>query len=167
MQGCTITELLYRVNKDDEVLGSVERDRAHLDGILHRSGVIFLSRRNNDILVQWRSEKKTTFPDCYECSASFHVTFGESYEEAAIRELKEEAGISAPVKYLGKFTHFDPPENEVVAVFIAYSNDRIKIDKQETDSVRFYPKKEVEKIARSDKAAPWFKGAWKIARSAL
>src|SRR5207244_12184401 len=49
------------------------------------------------------------FPGCWDSSSSFHVTFGETYEQAARGELKEETGISAPLTYLGKFSYHIPP----------------------------------------------------------
>lgn len=162
-----MTELLYKVDKRDRILGSVEKDEAHEKGILHRSGVVFLMRSDDKILVQWRSGKKKTFPNCYECSASFHVTFGETYKQAAERELKEEIGVTARVHYLGKFTHFDYPENGTVAVFSARSDGKITLDSNETDYIRFYSVSRIDQIARSDKAAPWFKGAWDIARDKI
>ena len=88
-------ELLYHVTKEDSVLGSVERSTAHRDQILHRAGMIFVIRSDGRILLQHRSPSKTIFPDCWDSSSSFHVTFGETYEQAARRELKEETGISA------------------------------------------------------------------------
>ncbi len=162
-----MTELLYKVDKRDRILGSIERDNAHEKGVLHRSGVVFLVRSDGKILVPWRNEKKKTFPNCYECSASFHVTFGETYKQAAERELEEETGVTAPVRYLGKFTHFDYPENEIVAVFYAKSDDKITLDPSEADYASFYSIRRVDQIANSDKAAPWFKGSWKIARDRI
>ena len=100
------------MGKDDSVLGSIERSKAHLDQILHRSGMTFLVRSDGTILIQRRSPN-TTFPGCWDSSSSFHVTFGEIYEQAAIRELKEETGVSATITYLGKFTYRVPPENEM------------------------------------------------------
>ena len=155
-------EMLYKVNEKDEVLGSIERNKAHKQGVLHRSGAIYLFRSDGQLLIQTRSKTKETFPDCYDSSAAFHVTYGESYEEAAKRELKEETGISAPLRYVGKFTHFNPPENEIVAVFVAQSNNKIKIDKKETASAMFYPKEKVAKMAASKKASPWFRDSWKL-----
>lgn len=160
-------EMLYKVNEKDEVLGSIERNKAHKQGVLHRSGVIYLFRPDGQLLIQHRSKAKETFPDCYDSSAAFHVTYGESYEQAAKRELKEETGISAPLKYVGKFTHFDPPENEIVAVFVTQSNDKIKIDKKEASSATFYPKERVAKMATSKKASPWFRDSWKIIEQSL
>lgn len=156
-------ELLYHVEPDDSVVGPVERNRAHAEGILHRSGMIFLVRSDGKILIQHRSASKETFPDCYDSSCSFHVTFGESYEDAAKRELIEEAGISAPLKYLGKFTHYDPPENEMVTVFVCNSDEPPRISEEESSGAEFYTKEEVDRIVALA-SAPWLRDGWKLAR---
>src|SRR5207302_8792620 len=102
------------------------------DQILHRAGMIFVIGSDGRILFQHRSPSKTIFPDCWDSSSSFHVTFGETYEQAARRELKEETGISARRTYLGKFSYHIPPENDIVAVFSCESDDPIKIDPSES-----------------------------------
>jgi isopentenyl-diphosphate Delta-isomerase len=155
-------ELLYHVTKDDSVIGFVERSRAHQDQILHRSGMIFLVRSDGKILLQHRSPDKAIFPDCWDSSSSFHVTFGESYEQAARRELNEETGVSAQLSYLGKFSYHVPPENEIVAVFLCKSDDPIRIDPAESAGESFHTEKEVNVIAASEKAAPWLRKGWKI-----
>jgi isopentenyl-diphosphate delta-isomerase type 1 len=160
-------ELLYRVDEADNVLGSIEREEAHKNDVLHRSVVIFLLRGDGDVLVQWRSAEKKNFPSCYECSASGHVTFGETYEQAAKRELQEETGVSARVEYLGKYTHDHPPEHEMIAVFCARSDAAIKLDRSETESAKFYAPGKLDEIISSGRAAPWFEGAWGIARDRL
>jgi isopentenyldiphosphate isomerase len=154
-------ELLYHVAKDDSVLGSIERSKAHLEQTLHRSGMIFLVRSDGRILLHRRSPS-STFPGCWDSSSSFHVTFGESYEQAANRELKEETGVSAPLGYLGKFSYHVPPENEIVAVFSCTSDDLIKIDLAEASEASFHTRPEVNAIVASAAAAPWLGKGWKI-----
>ena len=88
--------------------------------------------------------------------------FGETYEQAARRELKEETGISARLTYLGKFSYHIPPENEIVAVFSCKSDDPIKIDPTESSGASFHTRDEVNAIASSQKAAPWLTRGWKI-----
>jgi len=159
-----MAELLYRVTPDDAVEGSVDRDRAHTEGVLHRSGTVFLRRSNGRILVQHRSPSKRIFPDRYDCSAAFHVTFGESYEEAAVRELREETGVSAPVRWLGKFTHHDPPEHQIVAVFACESDAPIELDPIESAGFEFRTKADVDRIVREGQVTPWLRDGWPLAR---
>src|SRR3989454_6568746 len=139
-------ELLYHVTKDDSVLGSIERSMAHRDQILHRSGMIFLIRSDDKILLQRRSPKNMTFSDCWDSSSSFHVTFGESYEQAARRELKEETGVSALLTYLGKFSYHVPPENEIVAVFSCRNDDHIRNYPAGSSETLFHTKNDVNLI---------------------
>ena len=162
-----MTELLYRVTADDIVLGSVERAVAHAEGLLHRSGLVFLRRADARILLQHRSPHKPTFPDAYDASAAFHVTFGESYEQAAERELREETGVSAPVRLLGKFTHHDPPEHQVVAVFASSSEAPIQIDPTEATGYEFLTKSEVDRVVRDRRVTPWLRDGWPLARDLL
>jgi len=107
---------------------------------------------------------RETFPNCYDASCSFHVRFGESYEGAAKREMVEETGISPPLTYIGKITHFDPPENEIVAIFLCHSDQNVKIDRSESSAAEYYTKDEVDRIIASKNPSPWLREAWKLVR---
>jgi isopentenyl-diphosphate delta-isomerase type 1 len=157
-------ELLYHVNESDQVIGSVERARAHADGLLHRSGMVFLWRSDGRVLLQDRSPEKDTFPACYDSSCAFHVTFGESYDEAARRELLEETGITATLEYLGKFVHHSSPEHEVVVVYECRSDEQIRILETEATSASFYTREEVDRIIATGKVTPWLRDGWLLAR---
>jgi len=157
-----IMETLYHVDKNDRIIGKVDRKTAHEKGILHRSGIVFLFNSEGKVLITHRSPNKETFPDRYDASAAFHVRYGESYMQAAKRELKEETGISARVHYVGKFVHHDEPEHEFVAVFTAHTDKRIKLDASESTSGRFYDMQQVNAIVANSKVTPWFKLGWKL-----
>lgn len=156
-------ELLYHVRTDDSVIGRIERDRAHKEEVLHRSGIVFLVRSNGMVLLQLRSPLKRIFPDRHDASCAFHVTFGESYADAAQRELREEVGISAPVTFVGKFLHYDPPEHQIVSVFICRSDERVTINPGEAVSADFHPKAQVDRIIASHRVTPWLRDGWKLA----
>ncbi len=158
------TEMLYHVKQDDSVIGSVERNRAHAEGLLHRSGIVFLLRSDGKVLLQRRSPLKQIFPNRFDSSCSFHVIFGESYEGAAVRELREETGTSASVRFLGKFSHQDKPENQIVAVFMCESDASITIDQGEAINAMFYSKGEVDGIVEREKVTPWLRDGWKLVR---
>ncbi len=60
---------------------------AHKNGTLHRIAVVYVENQKGDILVQHRSD------GFLDHSSAGHVDVGESYEEAAYRELTEELDI--------------------------------------------------------------------------
>ena len=160
-------ELLYHVTPDDSVIGSVDRNLAHAEGLLHRSGVVFVVDSKGRVLLQHRSPSKKIFPNCFESSCAFHVAYGENYEAAASRELKEETGVSAQLTFVGKFSHQDPPENQIVAVFRCNSSLRITIDPSEATNAQFYDKTEVDNIVNSKTVTPWLRDGWKLVRDKI
>jgi len=154
--------MLYHVNENDKVLGKISRDEAHSKLLLHRSGMVFLMNSNDKILINMRSQKHETFPSCYDSSVSFHVKYGETYEIAAKRETEEEIRIKSPLKFIGKFMHIDPPEYQILFVFLCVSNEKPIIDPEEFSSGKFYSIKEAEKIVQNENITPWFREGWKI-----
>jgi isopentenyldiphosphate isomerase len=129
--------------------------------------MVFLSRSDGKVLIQHRGNSKETFPGLYDSSSAFHVTYGETYEAAAARELKEETGVSSPLAFLGRFEHHDAPEHEIVAVFVSASDGRIRIDPSESSGFEFLTVKEIDKIISTQKVTPWLRDGWKLARQRL
>jgi len=77
---------------------TVERKKAHEEGIMHRTSHVWLLRKKQgkfQVLLQKRSETKESFPGCYDISSAGHIPAGVDFVESAIRELQEELGISA------------------------------------------------------------------------
>ena len=160
--GVILEEMLYHVNGADEVIGKISRNEAHLEELLHRTGIVFLMNRLNQVYLTKRTSQKKTFPSCYDSSVSFHVRYGETYGESAKRETEEEIGIKAFLKYIGKFQHRDPPEYQFVSVYLCVSDDEPVIDHKEFSEGKFYSMNEAEKIIRSEKITPWLRDGWKM-----
>ena len=74
----------------------VERQKAHREGIRHRTSHVWIIREYNgiEVLLQKRSENKDSYPGCYDISSAGHILAGCDYIESALRELKEELGVS-------------------------------------------------------------------------
>ena len=76
---------------------TVERTLAHAQGIRHRTAHVWLLRRRNgkvQVLLQKRSENKDSFPGCYDISSAGHIPAGVDFAESALRELREELGVT-------------------------------------------------------------------------
>jgi isopentenyl-diphosphate delta-isomerase len=88
-------EILDVVDADDRVVGPMERREIHRKGLFHRSVHVFVFDRAGGLYLQRRSMRKEEHPGKWDSSASGHVARGESYREAAVRELEEEIGLRA------------------------------------------------------------------------
>ena len=66
----------------------------HRDGDWHRSVHIWFINSKGEILLQKRGKAMEAFPGYWDISAAGHVSAGQTPEEAAWREVKEEIGIN-------------------------------------------------------------------------
>lgn len=83
---------------------TVTRERAHREGIRHRTAHVWIFRERDkkvQILLQKRSEDKDSYPGCYDISSAGHIPAGEDYIPSALRELKEELGVTVEAEELG------------------------------------------------------------------
>jgi isopentenyl-diphosphate delta-isomerase type 1 len=82
------------VNERDEVVGQATRREVHARGLLHRAVHVLVFDRAGRVFLQKRSMKKDMSPGLWDSSCSGHLDAGEDYDTAAVRELKEEIGIT-------------------------------------------------------------------------
>ena len=105
-------ELFDILNEDGTRSGLVrERGVAHRDGSLHETVHTWIVRkaagedRRWEVLLQKRSAIKDSNPGCYDISSAGHLSSGDIPLEGALRELKEELGLTAEREdfhYVGK-----------------------------------------------------------------
>ncbi len=113
-------------------------------GLLHRAILVFLINDRGDVYLQKRARDVLFCPGHWSASVTGHVSSGETYLEAAKREVKEELGIDCELRELGKL--FTPrwkmgemTEWEFITVFEGSPMDasgRITLS-HETDEGRF------------------------------
>ncbi|WP_232838785.1 NUDIX domain-containing protein [Streptomyces geranii] len=95
---------MERVDDQDRGLGvAVPRRQAIREGWLHRVAVTVCRDECGRMLVHRRSEQLSRFPGFYEVMVGGAVGVGESYEQAAARELAEELGIRVLPRLLFTF----------------------------------------------------------------
>lgn len=133
-------ELFDVVNEKDEVVGSALRSKVHQDkSLIHRS-VAVLVFQNNRLYLQRRNETKDTYAGYWTCSCSGHVDIGETYEDAAKRELGEELGlqIEEPLLFLQKKIIRYPAETEYISFFRYNTSVKIVVNATEISEGKFF-----------------------------
>lgn len=157
------SELFYLVDVNDNELGSVSRKEAHIDPTKIHRAIDVLVTNNNQLLLQKRSAYKDKYPGFWTISASGHVTFGQSYEEAANRELKEELGIEAALTFWGKYLFESESEREYCAIFTTtYHQTPTNFDRTEVEEVRWVTISELPEFIRQHQVTPAAKKVLKL-----
>lgn len=88
-------ELLEVVTEDGIPTGKIlTRRKVHEKNLLHNEIVVYVINDKNQLLLQKRAASKKSSPNCWGSSCAGHVDVSETLEEAALRELSEELGIT-------------------------------------------------------------------------
>ncbi|MEU7108134.1 NUDIX hydrolase [Streptomyces stramineus] len=98
-----MSELVERVDEQDRVVGVVDRGEAIRRKWLHRVATVVCHDAEGRVLVHRRPGHVSRFSGQYNWLLGGAVTAGETYEDAAARELAEELGVRAPVRPVFKF----------------------------------------------------------------
>lgn len=149
-------ELFDVLNEDGTKSGVVkERGVAHREGALHGTVHMWIVRPNDrsgyDLLLQKRSACKDSNPGDYDISSAGHRTAGSEALPSAMRELKEELGLSAPEEafrcigmhrafFDGHFYGKDFHDRELATVYILKESDlkgELRLQEEEVESVRW------------------------------
>jgi 8-oxo-dGTP pyrophosphatase MutT (NUDIX family) len=91
--GAMTDELVDWVDDQDRVISVVTRGRMRAEALLHRSVGIHVWSSEGRILIHRRSDGKDLHPGWWDMGAGGVVAAGETYDEAAARELAEELGL--------------------------------------------------------------------------
>jgi len=73
---------------------SALKSEAHQKGLYHATIHVWLYTNNKKILLQKRAAVKKVFPNHWDVSVAGHIGAGENIKLAAIREVKEEIGLT-------------------------------------------------------------------------
>lgn len=111
-------ELVDLIDRDDRVIGRTSRRQVRGENLLHRGVGILCANSEGLIYVHKRTDTKDVFPGMYDMFVGGVVGAGETYEEAAAREIAEELGIVGPKpEYLFRHLYWGPKNRSLVAVY--------------------------------------------------
>ncbi len=131
-------EILEIVNEKGEVLGTMPREDVHGDPTrLHRVVHMLVFRSDGRLLLQKRSINKDVAPGKWDTSVGGHVNAGETLQDALMREVEEELGITIDEpEFLYSYIHSNDYESELVYTFRCIYDGEISFQESEIDEVR-------------------------------
>ncbi|MBL7032326.1 MAG: NUDIX domain-containing protein [Nitrospira sp.] len=131
-------EQLDIVDEDGEKIGTLPRSKIHGDpALLHMVVHVLVFNTMGELLLQKRSMDKDVAPGRWDTSVGGHVNAGEPVEDAVMREMEEELGIStcAP-EFLYTYIHSNDYEAELVYTYKCVYDGEIEFQQDEIDEVR-------------------------------
>ena len=142
-------EQFIHVNEHDVIIGAISRSKAHKNRtLIHRSVGILICNCKGEVYLHRRSSTKDTDPGKWSISASGHVTDGQSYEEAAKRELFEELGVKTTLTFLEKNMIATAYETEIAALYRGQFEGPFLLNIHEVAEGRFFAPPIIERMLR-------------------
>ena len=149
-------EIFDVVDECDRIIGQASRSKVHREGLRHRAVHVFATSSAEEVFLQRRAFTKDMAPGLWCSSCSGHVDTGETYEQAALRELVEEIGLSLEPGELSlrlAVSCCPATENEFVRLYHCRAAPPLRIDPSEVMDGCWLGKAELEKWTRSEPEA--------------
>ncbi len=142
------------VDESDVVVSRATRRDVHARGLRHRAVHVLVFNRAGELFLQQRSRNKDIAPGAWDSSASGHLEAGEDYDAGAVRELREEIGLSLaapPARWLRVSACVETGQ-EFVWVYRVESEGPFTLLAEEIEQGAWWPLAKVVQGLRADPA---------------
>jgi isopentenyl-diphosphate Delta-isomerase len=143
-------EIFDVVNERDEVIGRRSREEVHRLGLRHRAVHVLVFNARGQVFLQKRSLRKDRQPGLWDSSTSGHVDTGETYDAAAVRELREEIGWTPdrPLEQRFRIDACAETEQEFVQVYLETAEGPFTLNPDEIERGGWFAPEEVSRWIR-------------------
>ena len=153
---------LILVDLFDQECGTAGKLEVHQKGWLHRAFSVFLVNGKH-MLIQKRAEHKYHSGGLWANTCCSHPRVDETLDSAVSRRLKEETGISCPVKEVFSFVYRAVFENHLIEyeldhVYVGNYKGDFQTNPEEASEMKWISFEQLaeELITKPEIFAPWF-----------
>jgi isopentenyldiphosphate isomerase len=140
-------EFLNIVDENDNVIGRASKDDIYKKSLCHRISHVLIFNDKGGMILQKRSGKVSFCPNHWSTAVGGHVQAGETYEDGAIREYKEELGVESKLEFVGKHFYKAPnTPNKFLAIFKTQFNGQFQPDYEVISKVGAFTIEEIKRM---------------------
>lgn len=155
-------EYVIQVDEKDQFQGVVEKIEAHKKGILHRAVSVIIFNSNGEMLLQKRANSKYHSGGLWSNATCTHPNPDETNEQASLRRVYEEMGITANLSHLYSFIYKVDLENGMIEyefdhVFVGISDQKPTLNPKETSAFKYLS---IQNIKEEIEYSPEIFSAW-------
>lgn len=143
------------VDDEDNVIGKVTWKEMMDKSILHRTSNVMVFNRKGKLFVHKRASNLRLYPSMYGIKIGGSVRAGETYENAAKKELLEEVGMKNPkLIQLFRLKSRRKENNVNRTIFKCMYDGNLNLDRSEVAEGKFMDVKEVKLLLNNNKLSP-------------
>jgi len=157
-------EFVVLVDQNDNEVGLMEKQQAHVAGLLHRAFSVFIFNSKGELMLQQRAATKYHSPTLWTNTCCSHPRQNETYQQAAHRRLVEEMGFDCDLTFKFDFIYRANLDNgltehELDHVFIGTFDHEPKLNPEEVMAYRWVEMEDLKKDMQKNPQnyTAWFK----------
>ena len=162
-------EFLDIINDQDNVIGKASKQEVYEKLLTHRIVHILIFNDKNEMALQMQSKNKRFCPLHWSTAVGGHVRSGETYEQAALREMGEEIGISTKIEpvfkdnyiYTDEYDHYygnkvGPRKGlkKILFTFKTVYNGPFNVNPKEVKQIEFFSLDNIKDMIGKEKFHP-------------
>lgn len=160
-------QLVVLVDQNDNDLGTMEKMKAHIEGILHRAFSIFIFNSKGELMIHQRALSKYHSPGLWTNTCCSHPLLNQAVIDNAHTRLQEEMGFDCGFSEAFTFLYKAEVgqgliEHEFDHVFIGISESQPNINPDEVESWKYMSMDDLRSDIEDNPAiyTEWFKIAF-------
>lgn len=138
-------EIFPLVDEDGKVIGRASRSECHNGSkLLHPVIHLHVFNSRGELFLQKRSPHKDIEPDKWDSSVGGHIDWGETPEQAVLRESYEELGLKdITPRFITNYIIETEVERELTYCYFTIYDNEFTIDNNEVTDGRFWTLNEI------------------------